>query len=438
MMLEAFRAYIQTISQEDGKHQFSLDSVLEMGQGLKAIELLREALNAQKQIIIGGDYDCDGMSGTALVLYFFKEVLHYPHINYIIPQRNTDCYGMSVELLEEYENKRRLVRTHYKNGQPIGGIALNLHNSLFITIDNGATIPDSVCDFLHARNTRLILSDHHHFLEDRIPKCDAFIHPLLNDNHPFKGISGACVGYLFMLAYAKQHKIKMRLDHLQYMQVLAGISTIGDMMDVSAPYNRQLLKRMDKTLKTNMPASLQAIYQAQKYKNPYKLSTLAWDVIPLINAVGRFDGISGFCHCNLVVDLLATQQANPAYAALLVEANEKRKICVQSLKKSLETTQKNKLIYTGGEVPRGVLGVLANQLLENEGVCIALCWRYQGESVEVSLRAKEGDLIVLFTRFKEMGIEVLGGGHKQACGMVFNNDADCNRALEYLGGLDAL
>ncbi|CCF79916.1 Single-stranded-DNA-specific exonuclease RecJ [Helicobacter bizzozeronii CCUG 35545] len=70
-MLAQFQAHIEKISQEDGKHKFSLDDVLLMGDGLKALELLHKAIQNQQQIILVGDYDCDGMSGTALVLYFF-------------------------------------------------------------------------------------------------------------------------------------------------------------------------------------------------------------------------------------------------------------------------------------------------------------------------------------------------------------------------------
>ncbi|GMB89388.1 hypothetical protein NHP190002_00650 [Helicobacter ailurogastricus] len=433
MMLEAFRAHIEAISKEDGTHKFSLDSVLEMGEGQKALELLHNALKAQKQIILGGDYDCDGMSGTALALYFFKEVLNYPNINYIIPRRNTDSYGMSVALLEAYATKKRFVKTSYNaRGEVIGGQALDFNNSLFITIDNGATIPDEVCAFLHAHNTPLILSDHHEFLEGRIPACDAFVHPLLSSKHPFKGISGACVGYLFLLAYAKHYGVKMRLDHLQYLQVLAGLSTIADMMDLSTPYNRQLVQRMDCTLRTAMPDSLKALYLAKKYQNPYKLSTLGWDIIPLINAVGRLDGIEGFCHCNLVVDLLATREANPTYAALLVQTNQKRKECIQEIKKTLQPTKKGPLIYAGGHIPRGVLGMLANQFLEMGGV-VALCWRYENESIEASLRAKEADLMQILAHLKDKGIGVQGGGHKQACGLVFANENEFQQALEFLG-----
>ncbi|CRF48552.1 Single-stranded-DNA-specific exonuclease RecJ [Helicobacter heilmannii] len=431
-MLEAFRVHIESISKADGTHKFSLDSVLEMGEGHKALELLVRAIQEQKQIIIGGDYDCDGMSGTALALYFFKEVLHYSNINYIIPRRNIDSYGMSVELLQAYAHQERLVKTHYNaRGQSLGGKPLDFKDSLFLTIDNGATIPDEVCAFLHAHNTPLILSDHHEFLEGRIPACDAFVHPLLSDKHPFKGISGACVGYLLLLAYAKHTKVKMRLDHLQYLQVLAGLSTIGDMMDLSAPYNRQLVQRMDHTLKSAMPNSLKALYLAQKYQNPYKLSALAWDIIPLINAVGRLDGIEGFCHCNLVVDLLATREANPTYATLLVQTNQKRKECIQEIKKRLQPTQKGALIYAGGQIPRGVLGMLANQFLEMGGR-LSLCWRFENTSIEASLRSKEADLMQILSKLKENGIGVQGGGHKQACGLVFETNGDFYHALEIL------
>ncbi|WP_199766196.1 DHH family phosphoesterase [Helicobacter salomonis] len=438
-MLEVFRAHIEAISKEDGKHQFSLDSVLEMGDGVRALELLHQAITAQRQIIIGGDYDCDGMCGSALVLYFFKEVLDYPHIHSIIPRRNTDSYGMSVELLESYATQKRLVGTHYNaQGQEMGGHALEFKDSLFITIDNGATIPDDVCAFLHAHNTPLILSDHHEFLEGRIPACDACVHPLLSDSHPFKGISGACVGYLLLLAYAKHYGVKMRLDQLHYMQVLAGLSTIGDMMDLSQPYNRQLVQRMDCTLKTQMPHSLKALYLAKKYPTPYKLSTLAWDIIPLINAVGRLDGIKGFCHCNLVVDLLATKEANPLYAVLLVQANQQRKEYIQAIKESLKPVQQGTLVHVGGVIARGLMGLIANQLLEQHATGMSLCWRYEGESIEASLRAKDLDLIALLGYWQSCGVSVVGGGHKCACGVVFNTQSDFQNALFHLGRYHAL
>ncbi|TSA86337.1 single-stranded DNA-binding protein [Helicobacter mehlei] len=392
---------------------------------------MHKAIQNQQQIILVGDYDCDGMSGTALVLYFFREVLGYPLVHYIIPRRNVDSYGVSVPLLEEYTTKRRLVGEVYVVGGIQGGQALNLHNSLFLSIDNGAGIGDEVHEMLKSYQSTLILSDHHEFLEGRVPKCDAFVHPLLGDQHNFKGISGACVAYLLMLAYAKHYQIKMRLDHLHYMQILAGISTIGDLMDLSMPYNRQLVQRMDANLKKGMPANLQQLYALSLYKNPYKLAALAWDVIPLINAVGRLDGIEGFCHCNLVVDFLSQNMPNGYYAQLLLETNQRRKELVTQIKQSLQIVRQKRLFYAGGAVPRGILGVIANQILEQDCL-LALCWRYQGTEIEASLRSKEPDLIALLAGMKQAGIGVNGGGHKLACGVVFEGMGDFEKALEFL------
>ncbi|WP_199763866.1 DHH family phosphoesterase [Helicobacter bizzozeronii] len=433
-MLAQFQAHIEKISQEDGKHKFSLDDVLLMGDGLKALELLHKAIQNQQQIILVGDYDCDGMSGTALVLYFFREVLGYPLVHYIIPRRNVDSYAVSVPLLEEYATKRRFVGGVYVVGGMQGGQELNLDHSLFLTIDNGAGIGDEVHAMLKSYQSTLILSDHHEFLEGHVPKCDAFVHPLLSDQHNFKGISGACVAYLLVLAYAKHYQIKMRLDHLHYMQILAGISTIGDLMDLSMPYNRQLVQRMDANLKKSMPANLAQLYALSPYKNPYKLATLAWDVIPLINAVGRLDGIEGFCHCNLVVDFLSQNAPNAHYAQLLLETNQRRKELVAQIKQSLQIVRQKRLFHAGGAVPRGILGVIANQILE-QGCLLALCWRYQGAEIEASLRSKEPDLIALLAGMKQAGIGVSGGGHKLACGVVFEGMGDFQKALEFLDGM---
>ncbi|WP_205588344.1 DHH family phosphoesterase [Helicobacter vulpis] len=433
-MLEAFRAHIANITKDDGKHKFSLESVLEMGAVSQALSLLHEAIQTQRQIILGGDYDCDGMSGTALVLYFLRHVIKHPKLAYIIPRRNTDSYGMSVELLEEYAQKRRLVRTRYAQGQLAGGEPLDFHNSLFLTIDNGATILDAVCDFLHAHNTPLILSDHHEFLEGRIPACDTFVHPLLSDNHPFHGISGACVGYLLMLAYAKRYHIKMRPQDWTYMQVLAGLSTIGDMMDLSTPYNRHLVQRMDHTLQTSMPANLAQLYQlkSRSYPQKYKLSMLSWDIIAPINAVGRMDGIEGCVHCSVVVDLLSNTEANPHYAHLLLQAHQQRKDLIAQTQESLKAVVCGGVVHAGGAIARGLMGLIANQLLEQHASRMSLCWRYEQESIEASLRSKEIDLIALLGHLQTSGINVMGGGHKRACGMVFESQQDFQDALIYL------
>ncbi|WP_205589499.1 DHH family phosphoesterase [Helicobacter labacensis] len=433
-MLEAFATYIENIAKDDGKHKFSLDSVLEMGAVCQALSLLHEAIKAQRPIIIGGDYDCDGMSGTALACFFLKEVLAYPFVNYIIPRRNTDSYGMSVELLQAYATKERLVQETYTPQGIIHAKPLDLHNALFLTIDNGATIPDEVYAFLRACNTPLILSDHHEFLEGRIPACDAFVHPLLSDNHPFKGISGACVGYLLMLAYAKHYHIKMRPQDWTYMQVLAGLSTIGDMMDLSQPYNRHLVKRMDQTLQTSMPANLAQIYQLKNrlYPQTYKLGMLSWDIIAPINAVGRMDGIEGCVHCSVVVDLLSKPTANPYYAHLLLQAHQQRKNLIAQAKENLEVVVCGVVVHAGGAIARGLMGLIANQLLEQHASSLSLCWRYQQESIEASLRSKEIDLIALLGHLQNNGIGVVGGGHKRACGMVFESQQDFQNALLYL------
>ena len=271
----------------------------------RAVTLLIEAIENNSEILIWGDYDVDGITATALLVLFFKElgisVKHY------IPNRITDGYGLNSRVLQRFSETMR-------------------SSKLLVTVDCGISNKDEIRE-AQANGFKVIVTDHHRVPTDELP-ADATINPKQADCFfPIKELAG--VGLAFYLASALRSTLRNNkslntiVSNVNMKSFLAyvAIGTIADLMPLTG-INRLLVRGGFEVIASTGPANIITLFDALNISHKdVSGETISYQVAPTINAAGRL-GESG-----LPIDLLLTQSTAEAqrFAADIVKLNVKRK-----------------------------------------------------------------------------------------------------------------
>ena len=226
-------------------HDFTL-----FDDALTAINRIRKAIDNKEKICIYGDYDCDGILGTSVLVEAFRQL--GITVGYHIPHRTKDGYGLHAQRVREMATKGY---------------------QLIITVDNGIKAFEAI-ETANELGIDVIITDHHGF-DETLPKAQAIIHPITSPTYPFGGISGGFVAYKIASALLGKHD--------KYLFCLAAITTISDMMPL-VDENRPLVKRALGFMEEEDYPSL-ALLKGEK--QPYSMRTLQMTIIPKINSFGR-------------------------------------------------------------------------------------------------------------------------------------------------------
>ncbi|MGN0521023.1 MAG: single-stranded-DNA-specific exonuclease RecJ, partial [Eubacterium sp.] len=227
----------------------------------KAVKRINEALDKNEKICIYGDYDCDGVTATAL-LFTFMESLGADVI-YFIPNRLTDGYGMNFSAIDKINEQG---------------------TDLIITVDNGISSIDEA-EYIYSLGMELIVTDHHQ-LGDVLPKACAVINPHREDNKiKFRDFAG--VGVAFKLACAVYDgEVEDMLE--QYADLVA-IGTIGDIVPLKDE-NRGLVKTGLNLINMDSRIGIAALKSfAGSSDSDMSAVDVAFQLCPRINAAGRMD-----------------------------------------------------------------------------------------------------------------------------------------------------
>lgn len=244
----------------------------------KAVERITMALESDQKICIYGDYDCDGVTSTALLYSFFESI--GADVIYYIPNRLTDGYGMNFGTID------------YIKSQDV---------DLIVTVDNGISSFDEA-DYIYSLGMELIVTDHHQ-IGDRLPRAYAVVNPHREDNDiDFRDFAG--VGVAFKLACAidggdVEEMIALYAD-------LVAIGTIGDIVPLVSE-NRGLVRAGLELINMNVREGINALRIAAGNDDRELTATdVAFQICPRINAAGRMD------HAKKAVELLISEDYNDA------------------------------------------------------------------------------------------------------------------------------
>ncbi len=296
-----------------------------------AAKAIAKAIQEKKKITLVGDYDVDGVSSTAIMVEFFRQI-PYP-LEAIIPNRFRDGYGVSPNILKRVDA------------------------DLVITVDNGISAFEAA-QICKEREIDLIITDHHTPAET-LPDALYIVDPKLKEcNYPFKEICGAQVAWLLLALVKKE--LGLQIDMKQFLDILA-IAIIADIMPL-IDINRTLVKE---GLKIMMQTSRPASIIIRDFLNKSKITSedIAFMIAPRLNSAGRLEDAS------IALDFFTAPTTQRAYKQfeLLGKLNELRKEREAETTKAaiLEVNEDDSVIVVSGEGwHEGVVGIVAARLVD--------------------------------------------------------------------------
>ena len=317
----------------------------------KAVERLHKALTQGEKILIYGDYDVDGTTAVALMYRFLSPLTS--HLDYYIPDRYTEGYGVSLKGID---------------------YAVEQGCQLVITLDCGIKSVREVA-YAAQKGIDVIVCDHH-TPDEVIPSATAVLNMKRADcAYPYKELSGCGVGFKLAQAYTQRYLVDngpisdaAASILLPLLQLLA-MSIASDIVPITGE-NRILAHFGIRQLISQPFAGAAAVTEVAGLDiHKMTISELAYKIGPRINACGRMK--SG----RAAVELLLTD--DPAFARQQAEEvnqhNEDRRDCdAETTREALEQLQTDPtfadrfstVVYAPHWL-KGVLGIVASRLIEN-------------------------------------------------------------------------
>lgn len=310
----------------------------------KAVNRLNKAMGAKERIIVYGDYDVDGTTAVALVYKYLQN--YYSNIEYYIPTRYEEGYGISRKSIE---------------------YAADSGVKLIIVLDCGIKAIEEI-EYAKSKGIDFIICDHH-MPDEQLPPAVAILNPKMPDStYPCPHLSGCGVGFKFMQGFAMSNGLSNH-NELESLLDLVAVSIAADLVPI-VDENRVMAYHGLRRLNSNPNLGLRSIIRICKLTNKdITISDVIFKIGPRINASGRMQsGIEA-------VDLLVSRDLHDAYekGAAIDQYNKDRK----ELDKRI-TEEANMLIGRDVKVQRerrsivicnkdwhkGIIGIVASRLTE--------------------------------------------------------------------------
>jgi len=373
----------------------------------KGTELIKSAILNNKNIVIYGDYDADGVTSTAI---FFKALKRLgAKVKYHVPDRESEGYGMHSERVKSLKGE---------------GI------EVILTCDNGIAAIEQV-RLAKELGMEIVITDHHEvqFIEDEegnreyiIPQADAIINPKQKDcTYPFKSLCGAGIAFKFIQALYK--KMDVDINEAYELIEIAGIGTICDVVDL-VDENRIIAKNALKMLNTTKNLGLKALIEVIGMKDK-KISsgTVGFQIGPCINATGRLDTAA------LSVELLLCQDTEKAteLAKLLNDFNKQRQSIttsnVEEIISQIESSDiKNDRVFViyKEDVHESIAGIVAGRIKDRYNVPTIVLTKGKEMPKGSARSIEEYNLFEELLKCKDLLSKF--GGHPMAAGLSLEED----------------
>ncbi len=371
----------------------------------KAVDIINETIDNHGKILVYGDYDCDGVTATSILVRYFRS--HQANVQYIVPHRAEHGYGLTEKIMDKVVEK---------------------HPDLVITVDCGVTNIDTVQE-LKNRGIKVIVTDHHNVKEE-LPPADCVICAKRADNtYPFIDLCGAGVALKLVEALGKDGTHKVTGNIWRQAIELAGLATIADLVSVTNE-NRTIIKRAFKSMKN--PSNVGVGVMNEMLLAPGKTldeTFISFNFVPRINAAGRLydsaDALKLFLENNPTEAKAAAQdltrendERKEIEAKVFDEARNQLENPSRPEKWSLTNTCGPIVVY-GKDWHQGVLGIVAGKLSQFYGRSALV---FTDDATEPGCVKGSGrafgdfDLYECLERISDKLVNF--GGHKKAAGLL--------------------
>lgn len=308
----------------------------------RAVERLTLALLREEKILVYGDYDVDGTTSVAL-FYGFLKTLH-PHLDYYIPDRYKEGYGISQTGVEWAAD----------NGF-----------TLIVALDCGIKSIDRVAE-AKALGVDFIICDHHR-PGSELPKAVAVLDPKRTDcDYPYKELTGCGVGFKLLQAYCLCHHIP--LEQLYPFLDLVVVSIASDIVPITGE-NRVLAYFGLKHLNTAPCTGLKALIKVAGFQRELDINNVVFGLGPRINAAGRIQ------HAKEAARLLLAEDEDDAeqFALEINTHNKNRREfdtsttdqALAMIEADLSLKNAKSTVLFDASWHKGIIGIVASRCIEH-------------------------------------------------------------------------
>ncbi|MEK9657407.1 MAG: DHH family phosphoesterase [bacterium] len=421
-----------------------------------ACKRIETAIRKKEKIIINGDPDADGISGTTI----YSAAFEYLGIatDFDFPIRATEGHGLQIRIIDN---------------------AIRENVTLIITTDCGSKDYEAI-NYAKQKGVDVIITDHHVLGKEKNPAF-ALINPFtIQEKTLFQGLSGGGVAFKFILCLFNYLKKDVPQHLHDFMLIIVTFGTISDRMSLLNPMNRIIIKEGIEKLKETKKEGLKAIMKVSFDRNQdINARNLSRTVVPRLNAPGRIGNPEqGILDSKTVVSLLLTGQGkkNEEKANELIEnmggfkkasqknnkslntaasidnINEKRKFITSKIEEEIDKLikiqvdpQKDKIIIIQGkDWNSGVIGIDTDRLKERFLKPAIILTELSGqdylkasvrsipniniykilEKAEEKFKEKYKEPIFCMEVKTEKGFQKVSafGGHSQACGFSIHKN----------------
>lgn len=387
----------------------------------RGVSRIIEAIKNDEAVAIYGDYDVDGMTSSAVLTLFLREV-GARTVNYI-PNRISEGYGLNKDAIDKLSEQ---------------GV------KLIVTVDLGVSNVDEVA-YAAKLGIDIVITDHHECPE-KLPEAYSLINPKQPGcDFPFKGLAGVGVAFNLVVAlrarlrdagYFKNDVPKL----VRYLDIVA-IGTVADVVPL-IDENRIFVSHGLKQLNVTERVGLRALYNSAGLQKSITADNIAFQIAPRLNAAGRVG--SAEVGLRLLISE-KTGEAKTLARELERENQNRQKIEKRILDEALlmvgaSVENARAIVLASSGWHPGVIGIVASRLVD----------RYSKPAVMIALEEdedKDGFIIGKGSGRSIKGVDLLGGlvacsehlirygGHKAAAGLTLKeDDIDAFRGafLEYM------
>lgn len=366
----------------------------------KAVARILAARDAGERVVIHGDYDADGVSGSVILHTTLRNLgidasVHLPH-------REKDGYGMSEATINKLSSE---------------------NCKLIITCDCGISNGKEIGLAL-AKGIDTIIADHH-TLPAELPPAHAILHPLRDgENYPFRHLTGGGVAFKLCQALWKAANLPEGQD--KWLLDMVSISTVADMGALTGENRALVHYGLTVLAKTKRMGLARLVEMSGAATRGLDSGTIGFQIAPRINAAGRMD------HADGAFALLTAETKDDAvrHAEILDRHNNDRRAATETIiaeARKMAAAQKDDaaIVVAGDGWPAALAGLVAARLVDDHyRPVIALGRTEDGRYVGSGRSIPDFDVTAALHRVSKHILKF--GGHPRACGLTIEGDKNFN------------
>ncbi|AKC32392.1 single-stranded-DNA-specific exonuclease RecJ [Candidatus Pantoea carbekii] len=318
-----------------------------------AVRLLYKMLQTERRVLVVGDFDADGATSTALTVLALRSM--GGNIDYLLPNRFKDGYGLSPKVVQKARNRGA---------------------EMILTVDNGISSYAGV-ETCHRYGIPVLVTDHH-LPNAKLPLAEAIVNPnLLNSTFPSRSMAGVGVAFYLMVAlraYLKKHNWfnnSRSEPNLAELLDLVALGTIADLAPLDCNNRILVWQGLMRIRAGKCRKGIRALLNLCKCNiNQLVENDLAFNIGPRLNAAGRLDDMSVgvallLSNTNTEAKILANKLDMFNQTRKKIEYHMQRDaLAMCNMFQAQYKVLPQGLVFYSSNWHQGVIGVLASRLKE--------------------------------------------------------------------------